>query len=191
MKVTNTAKAGIQQLVEIADFQPTDSQRKLKAKFWALYADAPHIQEKPSLEYSIRLTGDLRLEKYWQQPGFKEWLLNDKESAEKLSYLYFLALDGLEELLLSTDPKMASARVQAIRLVAELGDRMPGKAAEGRFLDSDIGRMDRRQLKEFVAKNVHLLGLTPPAEMDRVSGAIEEAAHDAESQEAEDADKIF
>lgn len=187
MKISSSIKGSLQSLAEIADFAPTDSHRKIKARFWAMYSEAPAHALPVTLEYAIRLTGDLRLEKHWEVPGFRQWLLNDKESDEKLAYLYFLSLDALEDILLSTDPKMASARVNAVRLAAELGNRMPTKSSEVKFLDGDVGRMGKAQLKEFVAKNAHLLGLTPGTEIDTVA-RHEEAVED-EQQSAIEEDK--
>lgn len=157
MKDVKEVKKAIEQL----EFQPNDQQRKLKARFWSLYSADPYIEPKLlNLEHVLEFTKDHRAERWWAVPGFKIWFLNDKEHEERLAYLYHLALDSLEEILLSDDPKMSSARVNAIRLVAELGNKMPSKSTGKEFSDKQINDMSKQQLEEFISTQSKRLGLT-------------------------------
>lgn len=169
-----SSNALLQEALASVDFAPLDAHRKLKARFWSLYAADPAVDPGSiSLDYAVQLTGDHRLTRYWAVSGFRQWFTNDKENEERLAYLYHLALDGLEDILLSTDPKMASARVNAIRLVAELGNRMPkDKAAIHK--EHEFERMTVPQLKEFISRNNRLLGLTNPVEAASVREQDEE-----------------
>lgn len=169
----------VKKAIEQLEFQPNDQQRRLKARFWSVYSADPYIEPKLlALEHVVELTQDHRAERWWAVPGFKGWFLNDKEHEERVSYLYYLALDSLEEILLSDDPKMSSARVNAIRLVAELGSKMPSKTNGKEFSDKQINDMSKQQLEEFISTQSKRLGLTLNQIQTSLGAEEEKRLHD-------------
>jgi L-serine deaminase len=58
----------------------------------------------------------------------------------------------MESLLLSTDPKMASAQVNAFKALLEARGKMLGKNQQVRFLDAAIEKMSERELDKLIGK---------------------------------------
>jgi len=134
-------------------FVPTDIQRRVKAAFWAKQADMPFMDASQiTLKFVIAQTGTAKLKDWWDKPGFKQWFLNQEEARQKLEYLYNLALDTLQEMLINTDPKAQSARVKAVQLIAELANKVPKKDMVD-VADRAIQAMDRQALLAFLEKN--------------------------------------
>ena len=71
-------------------------------------------------------------------------------------------MDAAEEILLNDDPKLAGARVSLIKAVAEMGNEMPSKKDSGNSIDDFISKMTKRELEQYIAKNVAQL---PSAEV--------------------------
>ena len=78
--------------------------------------------------------------------------MNRHTAQQKLEYLFDLSMDAAEQVLLSDDPKTATAKVQLFRVIAELGRKMPSKSEE-KFADEDINRMSPEELRSFLEKN--------------------------------------
>lgn len=154
-QINNKGKPDIEVLGELHDaitFVPTDIQRKVKAMFWAKQADLPFIDTAMiTLNYVIKQTGTAKVKDWWEKPGFKQWFLNQDETRQRLEYLYGLALDALQEMLINTDPKAQSARVKAVQLIAELANKVP-KKNDNDFIDKAIQAMDRQALLSYLEK---------------------------------------
>jgi hypothetical protein len=158
------AKAGhtkLKEALQIIDkekgltFKPTKGQRMLKTKFWNIVNTSFALEKTPSQmsnEEIGHIVESTSFVKYCQEPGFKDWFMNTNNMQQKLEYLFDLALDSVEEVLLSTDVKLGTAKVQILRVLAELGRKMPSKT-EDKFADDDINRMSASELKKFLEKN--------------------------------------
>jgi hypothetical protein len=135
-------------------YRPTDSDRRLKAKLLTSLEDNPLLDIDTITPHQVRhLIKSDAFSVKWTKPGFKEWLLNKQEHKEKLEYLFSLALGAAEEILLNTDPKAQSARVNMIKLVAELSRKMPSKDSDGTGgLAKAITQMDKAQLELLLSK---------------------------------------
>lgn len=138
-------------------YRPSELQRKAKIRFWAKMDSNP-LQDRDSvtLEAVKRMTGSGTIEKWWKEPGFKDWFLNSEEHKQRLEYLYDLALGAAEDILLNTDPKAQGARVQMIKAVAELGAKFPRQQVGGMPaspITQAIQGMDRASLKVLLEKN--------------------------------------
>jgi hypothetical protein len=130
----------------------------MKSRFWVASADDPFFsiesfQTKVAVE---RFLGGARLYN-WAQPGFKEWFFNKDSYRHKIDYLFGLALDAAEEILVNNDPKVQGARVQLIRALSEIAGRVPHKQAQiaiqtNTHVNAAIDRMSREELEKYVAK---------------------------------------
>lgn len=161
-KVLN--KSAMTELVEHAQdllFMPTAPQRKLKASFWAKYRDhAAFSSENITKALVAQLTNSSQLDKWWGLPGFREWFLNADEHKERLEYLYSLCLDAAENILVDPDANQ-NAKVQMIKVVSELANKVPSRKEE-KYLDADIQGMDEKQLKKYLEKRGVKLVKEPP-----------------------------
>lgn len=111
-------------------FRPTEAQSRVRAKFWARMADNPLLDPKTvTLSTAQQMTNSAALATWWNKPGFKDWFLSSTIVDERLDYLLHLALASAEDILMNTDPKAQSARVQMVKIVAEMAGRLKGSVA--------------------------------------------------------------
>lgn len=142
----------LKESVETLIYVPTTAERKLKAKFWAKAAENPLVQITGS-HVTLALVkqysgGGNTLDGSWKKPGFQAWFMNPDEGRAKLEYLFDLGLDSMEELLLSPDPKTSSAKVNALKLIAELTGRyIKGKQGQVGGLGEAIASADKASLE--------------------------------------------
>lgn len=137
-------------------FTPSMAQRKVKAAFWIIHNENPIIsKDKINMAYIIQQVDDGRIRNWWGVPGFQDWFLNKEEVRQRIEYLFDVAMDQAEVMLLdqSTQP---SAKVNLIKLLSELADKMPAKSKEIKFLDASIEKMDAAQLDEYIKKQAAL-----------------------------------
>jgi len=145
---------GVELKEEVADliYIPTTQERKFKAKFWTRAAENPLINlhgNQVSLTSVKQMTGGgAQLDASWKKPGFQTWFLNADDGRAKLEYLFDLGLDAIEELLLNPEPKTASAKVNALKLLAELTGRyIKGKQGHIGGLGEAIAGADKASLE--------------------------------------------
>jgi hypothetical protein len=138
-------------------YKPTRRDRELKAAFWQAivsdpFAHAGDFKDKASVEKYLGKTVY-----NWNADGFHEWFFNKDEHKHKIEYLFGIALDAAEEILLNNDPKVQGARVQLIRALSELAGKVPHKQAQvliqnNTAISGAIDNMSREQLEQYVAK---------------------------------------
>ena len=128
-------------------FLPSPNHRRVKSKFWTRFDSLTGTVSSVSLQQAMGLTGESSLKKWWDQPGFKEWFLNMDEARERLEYLFMIALDAAEQVLLDPEAN-ANAKVNLIKVLAQLAGKEPNKQEQ--FIDMKIQRMGADQLKEFI-----------------------------------------
>jgi hypothetical protein len=148
----------IEVLASDLTYIPNPEQRKVKAAFWTRFNENP-LCEANDIQIGdvLRLVGDSRVQRWWSLPGFKEWFRNQEEFREIVESTVYLALDKLREILSSDDPKMASAQVNAAKLLLEVGRKMPQKQAAEKFADEKIGKMGKKELEAFVQKGLKFM----------------------------------
>lgn len=128
-------------------FNPSASQRKAKAKYY-LRSDGILAKEVNATAQGVsKFIDEPAVIKWWSQPGFREWFFNANEAKERLEYLFMLALDTAEAVLLD-DKANANAKVQMIKVLATLSGR--DKDSKEKLLDEQIQRMTAEQLREFI-----------------------------------------
>jgi len=146
------ADADISKLADSVIFSPTALHRKWKIKFWAKYVPNPLTDVSDITIYDIdEIIRDSRISKFLGQPGFREWFLNTDENREKLEYLFQISLSVAEEILLDTESN-ASAKVNMIKVLAELANKFPSKTQQERFVDDEINKMSASQLEAYLAR---------------------------------------
>lgn len=151
-KLRTATLSAIAEEVVVTSFRANSEQRRLKARFWIVYNENPLIDIRDITATDIsKIVQDHRVQHWFSVPGFKSWFLNTMESRERLEYLFDLALDTAEEILLDTDPKTASAKVNMIKVVAELASKYP-KHQEQKFADASIANMSKEQLDDFLQR---------------------------------------
>lgn len=152
-KVNHRAVTALAEEVGIINFTPSSDQRKMKARFWAQVENSPFGPNVVNLgpEEIARKTKCSALVNWWKKPGFKDWFLNNNEHRERLEYLFDLALNAAEDILLNTDPKAQAARVNMVKTISELASKMPNKQ-QTIVLDRDIAKMDETQLRDYISR---------------------------------------
>jgi hypothetical protein len=151
----------VEVLVSDLTYVPNGEQRKVKESFWVRFNEAPTCDAQDITMAEVqRLVGDSRLARWWPQPGFKEWFRNQEEFRERAAVLAHIALDTIQNLLINEDTS-PGARVQAAKLALEIARKMPQKQAETKYLDDSINKMDKKQLEQYLSRNVHLLPVSP------------------------------
>jgi hypothetical protein len=142
---------GIPALLEEIEYRPTKQQEIVKARFWQRVASNPLlIAEELSLAQVSDILGSRSLEPHWNKPGFREWFLNRQEHRERIEQLFSLALHAAEGLLLSEDPKTANAKVNILRVLAELASKKPKETDSHK---DPVSEMSKQELEEFLAKS--------------------------------------
>lgn len=141
---------------------PNAEQRKLKAAFWTRFRENPFCEARDIQKADIfQLTSDGRIDRWWTQPGFKEWFRNQEEFRERIEALAMSVLDRLTVIMESDDPKLSNAQVQAAKLLMEIAGKMPPKYAKEQYHDDKIARMSKAELESFIQRNVRILPAAP------------------------------
>lgn len=162
----STINKTIEMIANDLTYMPNHEQRKVKSAFWMRFNENP-ICEADSVTLSIALSvvSDGRLDKWWTQAGFKEWFRNQEEFRERVESMAHLALDTLMMILVTDDPKAASARVSAAKLLLEVARKLPKAASEMTYKDDKISGMDRKQLDAYISRQMRLLPAPPEPEI--------------------------
>ena len=135
-------------------FVPSDTQRQVKAKLLAAVQDNPVYSLEDLTEGgAVELTHDRRIRAWWEIEGFQDWLKNKNEFRQRVEHITAKLLDAMERIAASTDPKLATAQVNAMKAFMEVGNKMPSKQKEITYKDAAIATMDPLRLEEFLNKN--------------------------------------
>lgn len=164
-------KVKLTQILDDLVFMPSTMQRRIKAAFWTKFSQNP-IADVGSItaELAARIAGNQNVKKWWSQPGFQEWFLNEDEFRQKLEYLAHLALDTIEEVLLNPDANV-NAKSSMAKLIFEAAHKMPSKWQNTKYMDEQIQRMDLAQLESFIKqRSIGLIEETSSGQEDREEG---------------------
>lgn len=131
-------KDTIYQAAKDALFTPTPAQQRVKAAFYAIQNSAPIFDMEELTDNQIYdITGDKSIHEWWRNIKFRSWFKNEQEYVQKAEYLFTRALDELEDILeLGNDiedpeekramkAKLATSKLNAIKLLFEVTNRMP------------------------------------------------------------------
>lgn len=184
----------IAELVEDMTYIPSPEQRKTKAAFYAVYSDNPLCERADiSATYVQQVTGDSRVRRWWSDGQFRQWFINGDEFRQRVEYLAHLALDTLEKLLGDDNPKTAGARVNAAKLLVEVANKLPQRWKQEKWHDAEIGKMDKKQLEDFLRRQgVQLMIAAGEVGSGGVghTGLGEESSNDLEARTAEHNEEV-
>lgn len=145
----------MKELTELSEkllYEPSATDRKLKAKFWSRHQGNPIISsELITLPEVSAVVNSARVKELWAKPGFREWFLNQDENRERIEYLFTLALDRAEKVLLD-DSMQGSAHVNMIKVLGELANKFPSRYQQEKFTDDEINRMNDMQLRAWLER---------------------------------------
>lgn len=133
-------------------YQPTDTQREVKAKFWLAFKDNP-LCETDAVNPAVieQLTGvDVqawsRDKRFWAWFTIKDQVrLNLEIAAERASEMAMMMLDPAH-------PMNDNARVQLVKYVLEFAGRTPPSRKEIKWADKEVGDMSPEELKALIDK---------------------------------------
>lgn len=156
---TETFLRALQATTDVSIFQPLPEQRRAKSNFWTHFSggEATTLPPNPSLALALQYGADRRIQQWWPLPGFQDWFLNRDEFRQRMEYLSNLALDELEALL-TAKSSMNSDKLSAIKLIMQVGQKIPtGKSEGGDMIDAMISKMSKAQLEEYIQSSLRLL----------------------------------
>lgn len=138
----------------IAEFIPTEDQRRYKAKWWVAYNGTAYVGDPSTMTDAelAKIYPSTRVRDWLTDYNFKIWLLDDKEEQGTIQDLFNLSLGEMRDIICSRDPRFLNAKVSMIKLVSELANKMP-KSGGDTYVDKQIAMMDKQQLQEFIRKN--------------------------------------
>lgn len=139
-------------------YSPNLREEKLKAKFWQKFKPGPFGSVDNITATDIKkVTGSTVVDSSWKKPGFREWFLNQDEEREQIRFLFNKSLKVAEGMLV--DPEVnANARVNIIKMLAEMTGYLTKNKPEEKFSDESINKMNQDQLEEFLRqKNVRVV----------------------------------
>lgn len=136
-------------------FRPTDEMLYLRAAWYAaseqFILDPQNIAREDLQTYMPKSMLPRMLALWDDDPGFREYLQTPPavEHAARMEWTFSKALDSVMAVLADLDPKSANARVQAFKLLADLGGKSKPRSnakAEDDGLAKLIASMDTSQL---------------------------------------------
>jgi len=149
-------------------YRPKARQRLAKARLMSAIQAQPLLDLKEMTCGQIEKIVGIGLRNDWQQDGFQDWMLNRHEYDEKLELLFSLALDGAEQILQNTDPKAQSARVQMIKIVAELANKMPARWQQSDPVKDTLNSLNQQEIEDLLGKHGLQLKITAKTEQETV-----------------------
>lgn len=157
ISVSSSDKILLKLLSDVADvveFTPTQDHRRAKSNFWLSVVEQGISlpSPDPDLATVAQFAGDRRIAQWWDIPGFQDWFLNRQEFRQRVDAMSQLALDEMERILISTDPKTATAKVAVIRMALEASGKLAeaNKSREVETTDEKIAKMTQKELEEFI-----------------------------------------
>jgi hypothetical protein len=151
-------KSSLNKLASVAaelDFYPSQAHINLKVAFYSRAADNPGVDLDNITSASVQqVLGDSRISNYWAIPGFSEWFCNRNELKEKMTSLFYKALDSLDDIFASTDPKSAPTKVALLKALAEMTGNNGGKQQAAKLIDGDLAKKSREELEQMIESDV-------------------------------------
>lgn len=138
-------------------YLPSAEQRRIKSAFWAKFLDNPLCEPSDiSLSIVAQFVGDSRIQRWWSVAGFREWFCNRDEFRQRIENLAYKCLERMESLL--DDPNTnANAVVNTMKLIMEMGKKMPSKSSKELYLDEKVAEMSKAELESYIQKNTKLI----------------------------------
>lgn len=133
-------------------YDPSDDQRKVKAKFWLRFRENPVIDRKDVTPALVEQLTGVSVQAWTKDTGFWDWFNVSDQVKENLE----IAAERASELALKfLDPLVPmndNARVQLIKYVLEFAGRAPPQRKEVKWHDKEIAEMTQEQLDALIAR---------------------------------------
>jgi len=146
--VEQSGSKSLSKLADAAVFEPTPTQQKMKARFWERFGSGPFSAGHGgtiTADLAEEITKSRAVKNWWAKPGFKDWFLDTQEETIQVKALFSMAVNELQKIILNPETQ-DSAKVNAIKLIMEINDKMPSRHKE-KFMDEAVGKMDKNQLE--------------------------------------------
>ena len=139
------------------EFTPSDRHREVKARFWSKAQDYNYMaSDKITLATALEVTGDQKLKRFWAIDGFEDWFGDSRRfEAEILALVY--EFPAYAKAILDSDSPQISAKVNLLKLLAEIANKMPAKTKEIIVSDKGINKLDEDQLRKQIAEKTKKL----------------------------------
>ena len=152
---TGAEQPTTEQIAEYVQFNPTGAQRAAKTRLQRAMRDNPllDVSDMKGADL-VRITGTPTIIEWSRRAGFMEWLTDQSEAAVKLENLVYKSLEALEDLISNDDPKAATARVNAVKIIMGLATHLMPRPENGK---DKVANMSADELREFVRQNINLI----------------------------------
>lgn len=166
-------KSKIELARDVVAFKPNRDQRRAKSNFWSHFVEKDSMPpDTVELAAALRYGADRRISDWWDLDSFQDWFTNKDEFRQRVEFLADLALDHVESILYDEKAK-AGEKIAAIKLIMEVGSKMSKKSNKEEYLDEKIAAMDKKQLEDYIKKNVRYITdtqkeLTDPLASDTI-----------------------
>lgn len=133
-------------------YLPTHAQREAKSAFLKRYQDNP-LADPTNITLNMvqAILRDPRIDRWWGEPGFREWFTNSEEWREQAENLAFLAMDALKAILIDPNERGVT-KVAAAKAAFEIAGKTARKS-EGTgvgSLEKAIADMGKDDLIKFI-----------------------------------------
>lgn len=136
------------QMVAHASFTPTGRQIRARNQFYQAQAGTP----LPDQELATALTfgAPAAISRWWSIPGFSDWWCSPTWEKEESHRLLISAMHRVGEIL--RDEQDTGRLLSAAKEAREIYVKLNAPEKEDRYLDDEIGKMDKSQLEEYIRR---------------------------------------
>ena len=145
-KIKNEVKPATMALDELR-YRPTDKERVAKARLLRAVQAQPFLDLQKLTTVEIEALVGMGIRKYVAKEGFDAWLRNMDDQRDRLEVLFDKALDAAEQILDNADPKAQSARVQMVRFISELANKMPDRFKPQSAIRDTLQSLDKAEIE--------------------------------------------
>ena len=162
--------------IALATWQPTETQRMAKAKFWAQMETSWRAVDSLSLDQITTMAGSTTVKKWMGDPQFQAWFLNQDTAKHKIMAAAEMAIETLTDMLrapIEKDGVSAAAKVAAATTLLKFSGLEPPKRVDQRNVHGIVSDMDPEQLKTFLTTHMRkMIAAMTPEERDELLGTI-------------------
>lgn len=140
-------------------FKPTKDQARAKAQFFNKYEKNQLLGPVDTLSIQVmeKLAGEKDLNRWMQEPGFRNWFLNNEYNKELLESAVELSIkEALNILEMPSDGEKGSPKpsdkLSAMKIILEYAGYAPKKQATVEYQDKEIAAMDEENLDRMINK---------------------------------------
>jgi hypothetical protein len=165
----NRIRQVLTKVQDVTEFTPTEAHRMAKSRFWSFFSSGDSLPPPTvTIDLAAKHAGDRRILDWWNLDGFSSWFSNKDDFRQRVEFLADLALDQLYVLLKSPETA-APAKVAAIRMIMDVGQKIASKAPKEESPDDKISRMTKPELEAYIKDRVTRL---MPADNEAASDEV-------------------